>query len=470
MTHRFTTVFLCAAALFTVLMQTPSAQTASTPIAITNVTVIDVESGMRLADHTVVMTGNRITAVGPSARTNAPAGARIVDGRGKFLVPGFWDVHVHSLEHLGVDYSYGMEPFKLYIANGITGVRDMGSSVGQVIAGKKRIADGRLVAPRIVAAGPLFEAGEEIAFNRALIAQFAPTPEAGRLGVNTNKDAGMDLVKAHSGLSRDTFLAMLDEAKRIGMTVAGHVPNDVTAVEASNAGLRSLEHMASIAATCRSGPAPGRGAPPPTGPIPIDDARCDEALRVIAKNGTFLSPTLVSSFPWTTTTAPDTTARRVYLKPQRRATCPAVPAEERPGARIGYEFNERIVARAAKAGVRLLLATDTTTCRQPGWATLDEIVLLGRAGVPAIDVLRAATINAATAVDMQAQVGTVTRGKLADLVLLDADPLADVANVNRISAVVADGRLFDEAGRKQLFADVLANAQGTGAATTSAQR
>ena len=124
----------------------------------------------------------------------------------------------------------------------------------------------------------------------------------------------------------------VSEAKRIGMTVAGHVPNDVTAVEASNAGLRSLEHMASIAATCRSGPAPGRGAPPPTGPIPIDDARCDEALRVIAKNGTFLSPTLVSSFPWTTTTAPDTTARRVYLKPQRRATCPAVPAEERPGA------------------------------------------------------------------------------------------------------------------------------------------
>ena len=97
-------------------------------------------------------------------------------------------------------------------------------------------------------------------------------------------------------------------------------------------------------------------------------------------------------------------------------------------------------------------------------------MLLGRAGVPAIDVLRAATINAAQVVDMQAQVGTITRGKLADLVLLDGDPLADLTNVNRISAVVADGRLFDEAGRKQLFADVLANARGNAPTTTSAQR
>jgi imidazolonepropionase-like amidohydrolase len=363
-----------------------------------------------------------------------------------------------------------MEPFKLYIANGVTGVRDMGSSVGQAIAGKKRIADKRLVAPRIVAAGPLFEAGE-IPFQRALIAQYAPTPEAGRLGVNTNKDAGMDLVKTHNGLSRETFLAMLAEARRIGIPAAGHVPDDVTAVEASNAGLRSIEHMPSITATCRSGPAPGRGAPPPTSPIPIDEATCDEALKVIAKNGTFLAPTLHSSFPWTTATAPEVMARRqMYLKPARAATCQPVPSEERPGARITHEFNERLAVRAAKAGVRLLLATDTSTCRQPGWSTLEEIVLLGRAGVPPIDVLRAATINAATAVDMQAQVGTITRGKLADVVLLDADPLVDVANVNRISVVVADGRLFDEAGRKQLLADVMANAKATGATTTSAQR
>jgi imidazolonepropionase-like amidohydrolase len=129
-----------------------------------------------------------------------------------------------------------------------------------------------------------------------------------------------------------------------------------------------------------------------------------------------------------------------------------------------------MTARAARAGVKLLIATDTTTCRQPGWSSLEEIVLLGRAGVPAIDVLRAATINAATVVGMQAQVGTVTRGKLADLVLLDGDPLVDISNVNRINAVVADGRLFDEAGRKQLLDDVLANARATGATTTSAQR
>ena len=456
--------------LMAVSWQTPSAQTPPAAIAITHVTVIDVETGMRVADQTVVIRGNRIDAVGLSTRVAAPSGARVVDGRGKFLIPGLWDLHVHSLEHLGVDYSYGMEPYRLYVANGVTGVRDMGSSFIQLVVGKKRIESGRLVAPRIIASGPLLEAGQP-SVNRAIISKYVPTPESGRLAVDTLAEAGVDFLKIHNGLSRDTFLAIAEEAKRKRMVFAGHVPDGVTVVEASDVGQRSIEHMAPIAEACRKGPPPPRGrgeGAAPAGPIEIDEARCDAALRRLAQNGTWLTPTLISSYPQTTATDPDADAHRQYLKPDRRASCAPLPAQERPGARTAHEFNERLVQRASRAGVRMMTGTDTTTCRQPGWAVLQELSLLVKAGLSPLDALRAATINPAVYFDKKDSLGTVTRGKLADLVLLDGDPLLDITSTSRIAAVVADGRLFDEAGRKKLFDEVLVSAQGPPVRVTQA--
>lgn len=423
--------------------------------AITNTTVIDVQSGSRLPDQTVVVTGNRITDVGPSNRIAVPAGVRRVDGRGQFLIPGLWDMHVHSFEHLGIDYGEGMEPYKLYIANGVTGVRDMGSSYLQLIIGKRRIASEGLVAPRIVASGPLLEGGKP-ALNRALISKYVPTPEAGRLAVDALAESGVDFLKIHNGLTRETYLAIVEEAKRKNMIFAGHVPEDVTAVEASNMGQRSIEHLAALTPLCADAASLRAAERNPDTPIRMNREKCEQALRQIARNGTWLTPTIISGFPQTNANSPDIADQRAYLKPDRRATCSPLPAEPRPGALARHELNLHIVKMAADAGVRMLTGTDTTTCRQPGFALLKEVTLFVAAGLSPMQALQAATINPATYLEQSDSLGSVTRGKLADLVLLDGDPLVDIQNIRKISAVVANGRLFERTGIQNLLDSVRA--------------
>ena len=432
----------------------------SSSFAITHVTVIDVQNGSRLADQNVLVSGNLITAVGSANQVAVPNGITTLDGRGKFLIPGMWDMHVHSLEHLGIDYSYGMEPYKLYVANGITGIRDMGSSFIQFVVGKRRIEGGQLVAPRIVASGPLLEGGQP-ALNRAIISKYVPTPEAGRLAVDALAESGVDFLKIHNGLTRETYLATAAEAKQKNIVFAGHVPEGVTAMEASDLGQRSIEHLAPITAACVD-PASLRNAETSSAPIPILDGKCEQALRQIARNGTWLTPTIISGFPQTSSNSPDVEAQLRYLKPERRATCPPLPAQERPGARVRHQLDLRITKMASDAGIRMMAGTDTTTCRQPGFAVLQEITLFVEAGLSPVEALRTATLNPAVYLDKGDVLGTITRGKVADMVLLDADPLADIHNVTRISAVVANGRLFDAAGRQQLLNDVLANAGTTG--------
>ena len=413
--------------------------------------------GSDSADQTVVVSGNVITAAGMSNQITAPAGARVLDGRGKFLIPGMWDMHVHSFEHLGIDYSYGMEPYKLYVANGITGVRDMGSSFLQFTVGKKLIESGQLVAPRIVAAGPLLEGGQP-PLNRAIISKYVPTPEAGRLAVDALADSGVDFLKIHNGLTRETYLVIAEEAKRKNMVFAGHVPEGVTAVEASDVGQRSIEHLAPLIPVCADAASLRAVENKPNDPIQMTRAQCEQALRHLAQNGTWLTPTIISGVPQTASNNPDVEAQRRFLKPARRATCGPLPAQERPGARVRHELDLRIVKMAADASVRMMSGTDTTTCRQPGFAVLQEITLFVDAGLSPIDAIRTATLNPAVYFNHGDILGTVVRGRLADLVLLDADPLVDIHNITRISAVVANGRLFDSTARQRLLADVLASA------------
>jgi imidazolonepropionase-like amidohydrolase len=445
-------VWFCIASATVQYAQAPR----SASFAITHVTVIDVQNGSRLVDQNILVSGNLITAVGNANEVAVPNGITTVDGRGKFLIPGMWDMHVHSFEHLGIDYSYGMEPYKLYVANGITGVRDMGSSFIQFVVGKRRIESGQLVAPRIVASGPLLEGGQP-ALNRAIISKYVPTPEAGRLAVDALADAGVDFLKIHNGLTRETYLAIAAEAKLKNMVFAGHVPEGVTAVQASDLGQRSIEHLAPIIDACVD-PAALRNAES-AGPIPILEAKCAQALRQISRNGTWLTPTIISGFPQTASNSPDVAGQRQYLKPERRATCPPLPAQERPGARARHELDLRLTKLAAEAGIRMMAGTDTTTCRQPGFAVLEEITLFVEAGLSPVEALRTATLNPAVYLEKGDVLGTIARGKVADMVLLDADPMADIQNVKRPSAVVANGRLFDSAGRQQLLNDVLASAK-----------
>jgi imidazolonepropionase-like amidohydrolase len=255
--------------------------------AVAHVTVIDGTDLAPRPDQTVVVRGNRIVAVGAAASTSVPVGGQVVDGRGKYLVPGLWDMHVHTT------VPGGQAVLALYVANGVLGVRDMGGDWAQITQWRRTIARGELVGPRIVAAGPYIDGGDQ-----PIPHLLARTPDEARSAVDSLARLGVDFVKLHTGLSRETYLAGLRAARQKGLAVAGHVPRRVGAAEASDSGLTSLEHMLTIPTPCT--PAESL-ALQPRFPIQRVMGLCtsDDLAPLFARlvrNGTWVVPTLVAQY------------------------------------------------------------------------------------------------------------------------------------------------------------------------------
>jgi imidazolonepropionase-like amidohydrolase len=430
--YRYFVLFVCL--LILGIGSTGAAQQQSGPssFAIEHVTVINVANGTRSADQTVVVTGNRIAAVGSASSIRIPAAARVVDGRGKFLMPGLWDMHVHVFHNLPA------RTLPFAVANGVTGIREMGGSIAHMAEARKLIDDG-LVAPRLIASGPALD-GIPQGTN------FPPgtdlsvfTPDEGRQVVNRLVAQKVDFLKVHNQLSRETFLAIADEAKRWKVPFDGHLSVGVSITDASDAGQRTIEHMAALGPSCVADPVvlrpPAANTTPPTEPIVVDRAKCEQTLRHLVRNGTWFSPTIGS-----------------------------------PGsgnARI-RTFNLALIQMAARAGVKLLAGTDWPGAgywrgnyANVGRTPQGELAGLVEAGLTPAEALRTATVNPAALLNMSDQLGSVETGKLADLLLLDADPLLNVANASRISAVVVNGRLIDSAMRQKLLDDETAAQKAT---------
>ena len=421
----------------------------SAPIVIENVTVINVDTGARWPDQTVVVTGTRISAVGQAASVTRPAGARVVDGRGKFLIPGLWDTHVHALFN-------GFDRAMPYLAAiGITSVRDMANSFEQLADARRPRQDPNFIAPRLaVATGPGLD---------GVTPNFGPlpvppgvllvitTPEQGRAIVNTLASAKVDAIKVRNALTTETYLAIAQEAKRWGIPFDGHLPPTVNIVQASDAGQRVVEHLQGLAALCAAnpaaldqgrgqGPGPAQGQAPAPQPIEINRARCEETARHLVRNGTWLTPTIGAPVP---------------------------------GNNPVRQFNLRITQIAAQAGVPMLAGTDW-----PGIlfsngqrSVHQELAGLVEAGLTPQQALRTATVNPAMLFNMNEQLGSIEQGKLADLLLLDGDPLMDITNTTKIAAVVVNGKLIDAALRQKMLADfeaVLKEAAATRAKATAA--
>lgn len=415
--------------LFALFLQQPA------PIpsfAIEHVTVINVNTGAKNADQTVVVSGNRITAVGSTATVKAPAGARVVDARGKFLIPGIWDMHVHILHNLPV------RSLPMFAAHGISGVREMGGPI-EALSEARRFIDGGGVAPRFIASGPALDGapltmqippGSDI---------FVTSPEDGRMVVNRLVAQRVDFIKMHNQLPKETFLAMAAEAKRWKLPFSGHLPLNMTITEASDAGFTSIEHMNALGASCVTDPAvlrpPARDTPPPTEPIQINKAKCEDAAKHLVKNGTWFTPTI------------------------------GAPGSGNPRTRA---FNLAVLQTAFKAGLKLLAGTDGPG---PGYwrgdysgaerVVQDDMAGMVEAGLTPLEALRTATVNPAAMFNMTDQLGSVETGKLADLLLLDADPLLDIANTKKINSVVINGRLIDAALRQKLLDEELAIQKAT---------
>ena len=419
--------------------------------AITNVTVIDMTGAPPRADQTVVIEGNRIVSVGTDA---PPRMARIVEGRGKFLIPGLWDMHVH------LTVPGGEAMLSLYVANGVTGVRDMNDSLPLVRAWQPRIANGSLMGPRIVASGPYLE-GAFVPIPYLLV----KTPEQGRAAVDSLVKLGVDFVKVHNRLSRGSYFAIAEAVKKHGLVFAGHVPDSVTVVEASAAGQRSLEHLFGFKSICTDSE---RVALAPRHPIQRFIGTCADGdptadFKQVAANGAWAVPTLVITYPVgllpDTVLGSDSTLK--YRSPSLRRleklmmSMPTnVPQSAGAVGRQIFAKRVELVGAMHRAGIPLMTGSDAPGKNAlAGFSLHDELSFFVQAGLSTMDALRSATYEPARYFNALDSLGTIGPGKIADLLLLDADPLEDIINTRRIAAVIWNGRVMDAADRKRVLED-----------------
>jgi imidazolonepropionase-like amidohydrolase len=419
-------------------------RSAASVVAFTHVTVIDGRSTAPRTDQTVIVSAGRIAAAGPAASTTIPQGAERIDGRGKYLIPGLWDMHVHTVT------PGGREVLALYIANGVTGVRDMASDWDSLTAWRRAIAGGDLIGPRIIASGPYLEGGD-VPIAHLLVRQ----PDDAQPAVDSLVRLGVDFVKVHSQLTRETYFAIARAARARHIPFVGHVPRVVGAADASDSGQRSIEHLLTIPNQCTTEEVK---ALEPRFQVQSALGRCtteDQAplFARFVRNDTWMVPTLVAQLEvalWPTRELPGDSLARYLPDTLRRfvAGIFPMPADVPAGADIVGRalFAKRIAVVGAmhRAGVQIMPGTDAPLRNSPpGFGLHEELAYFVRAGFSPFEALRSATMEPARFFGMLDSLGTVEQGKVADLVLLDRNPLEDIGNARWVAAVVANGRLFD---------------------------
>jgi hypothetical protein len=452
----------------------PAAPAPAEALAITHVTVIDVAAGRPMPDMTVELSGGRIVRVRPSAGA-APSG-RVVDGRGGFLIPGLWDMHAQVLERRARD-------FPLLLANGVTGVRVMPTRLplADIAALRRDVARGAVPGPRFITSGPPID-GPGSAWQGAVVAR---SEADGRRLVDSLQRAGADFIAALDGLSRPVYLALAAEAERVGLPLAGLVPAGVSVAEVSDAGQRSIEHLWQLLGACSpasdayyaafdslsadsalSGEAVSRAKRDLTLRWfdTISESYCAPLFARFRANGTWQVPMLVSRR--TNALFHDPVFTRDPRRRYMTADLPAWNADSMPYLagllaippelrKRRYQIETRLVGALQRAGVGVLAGTGAGAGEPflyTGSSLHDELELLVESGLSPAAALRAATLSAAEFMGATDSLGTVAEGKLADVVLLDADPLADIGGVTQIRAVVAGGRLFDRKALDRLLA------------------
>ena len=418
------------------------------PVAIIHVNVIDAAAGTVAADMSVVIQDGRIVSVAKGA---VPRDARIVDGRNKFLIAGLWDMHVH------LSYARA-SALPAFVANGVTGVRDMGSDLGEIDRWRAQIDANTIVGPIIVRAGPMLNGME---FNRYQMA-VADAAE-GRAAVRTLNKVGVDFIKLHRRTSREAYFGIAEEARALKIAFTGHVPMTVTPAEASEAGQATIEHTETLFEGTFAAEHAGTDQA-----AAIATWRASEAPALFARfvrNGTLVDPTLIAQqylIGLLETTQPD--PRAAYIAASARQEREKTLAGVRPTAeRVLLERKpmmrelKAVTALMSRAGVGLLAGTDTSFLHPPGFTLLDELEALVESGVSNAEALRAATTNPARLAP-SLDTGHILPGKRADLVLLDRNPLDDIRNIRRIDAVVVRGRLLNRADLDRLLRDAAAAA------------
>lgn len=423
-------------------------------LAFRNVTVVDV-NGAR-PGTTVIVSDGRIAAAGTSVKV--PAGAKVIEGKGKYLIPALWDMHVHLWEQ---DAMAG-----LYLAAGITGIRDMGSDLSRTMALRAGIDAGRAAGPTIYTSGPPVD-GPDSKLNASPVIKVR-TPEEARQAVDKVEKDSADFVKVLSTLSEDAYFALAQRARVVRMPFAGHLPEDVTAWDAVDARQKSIEHLFGIALSCSYDEKTLRRerkeaiANKDYAKLRTIRSRtystynpglANDLFRRMARMGVWQTPTLTMRKRLALIDLDQLAgARELKYVPEAirkswtdpREELGKASAEQIQNFREDYDFHAKLVGAMQRSGVGILAGTDTgDPYVVPGFALHDELIDLVAAGLTTGQAIASATILPARYLGIEDSYGTVDRGKVASLVLLNADPLADIRNTRRISAVVHRGKLLD---------------------------
>ncbi len=458
-----------AEVLLLVGFSAPVSAQSSTAVVLNDVTVIDVVTGRAQPNSTVVIERNRIVGLGVKDAMEIPAGATEVNASGKYLIPGLWDMHVHTV--FGDWFPGGKEiALPLFVANGVTGVRDMGGDLEPLLQWRNEIEQGSLVGPRMVISGPMLD-GPKPRFPSSV---GVSTPEDGRRAVSDLKRRGADFIKLQSLPTAEAIAAIMDEARKNEIPVAGHVPDAVRAVDASNAGQKSFEHLIGIfeSSSSREDEFLKRGGKSAGKFLESFDAAKSAALiATLAKNQTWQCPTMVwergggllderdlASDPLGKY-APSSWKEGTW----KRFTDEILQGnvDDLKTRRKFVDKSQELVSAMHRARVPFLAGTDTAAGVYvfPGFSLHDELELFVKAGFTPREALATATTLPAKFLEMEDRLGSVEPGKLADLVLLDANPLEEIGNTRKIFAVVANGRFFSRADLDELLRGVESEAR-----------
>ena len=431
-------------------------------LVITDVTIVDVEGGHTVGPRTVVVRDGRIASIEAPGAAHVGDAIERVDGRGRFLIPGLVDMHVH-LFNLSSHRPPNDWSFRMYVANGVTGVRDMRSDAASMQLVKRwraAVDNGQLVAPHIVAAG---------------IAVYGKSPDGAKTEVDAAVDAGADFIKVFSEVPATHWRAILAEAKSRSLPVVGHVPASISLLDAAKAGQRTSEHLTQVYEACSSveakvlaerqglqGDALMARASAQEGEVldAFDPGLCRSKAKALARTGQAQVPTLVLADE-------DVLARRGQpgddprwrlLRPDEQRRWQGFLAqytkEDASLAARRWPIARNIVSILHQAGVPIMAGTDSPMPGvYPGYSLHEELQWLVESGLAPIDALRSATLEPARFLHMEDTSGSVAIGKRADLVLLDADPTKDIRNTQRIRAVVLAGRLLERNALDALLSD-----------------
>ncbi len=428
--------------------------------AITDVTVVDVEKGALIPNQTVLIMNNRVDKIGLQGEMPIPSDAQVVNGHGLYLIPGLVDAHVH--------YFDAPITGRVLIANGVLLVRDMGMPNEYILPLRDELNQGKILGPEMIATGYILDGDPPMI---PQISMGIKTPEEAKMAVRKQADAGVDMIKVYSILEKDVFLAILAEADACGLKVVGHVPESIYIEDAAAAGLDSAEHwfgFEKIIARLLGEPVrlTFSGMSSQMHYFDhldeVDPAMLEKVYQNLRESGLTVVPTVVTfkNFPSQHTLEAANILHGEYITSELFNIWRSQWSGQSNIPESIWQNWARMVAGMHRSGIPLMVGTDLMVPGiVPGFAVHDEMEIWQEAGIPAVDILRSATLIPANFMGLGDRLGSIREGKTASMILLRGNPLQDIRNAQQIEGVFLRGVYYDREALDRFLDEAKAMAQ-----------